>query len=286
MKFKFSFIEEINQQELETNTKELNKKLITFDVNYERLIDDCYEVSNKNSGLVLVDKDLLEKQAKIIGYLIKKIGSNFIKGKSIMNISLPVNIFDKRTLLQVTAFEFSFAPFVISRAYYSVEPIEKLKWVTVFLTSQIHISPIQTKPFNPIIGETFQCRIGNLNYYAEQTQNKPPTWNFYVIDDDKKYKIYGHISTVASMGVNSCNIIRKGIIKVDLGEGNIYEIFYPKVQVHGLRIGKRLFNFTKEAAIINRKMNLACHIYFNPDEKGAIASIFSSKQKSPPDTIR
>ncbi len=70
--------------------------------------------------------------------------------------------------------------------------------MTVFLISQLHISPIETKPFNPIIGETFQCRIANLNYYAEQTLNKPPTWNFYVIDDEKKYKIYGHIATVAS----------------------------------------------------------------------------------------
>jgi hypothetical protein len=203
-----------------------------------------------------------------------------------MSISLPVNIFDKRTLLQVTAYEFSFAPIFISRAYYSTNRIEKLKWVTIFLISQLHISPIQTKPFNPIIGETFQCRIADLNYYAELTYHKIPTWNFYIIDDDKKFKIYGYIQTDASSGVNSCKIIKRGTIKVDFLDGNVYEIFYPRIEVSGLTMGKRTFNFTKEAVVTNSKEDLSCHIYFNPDEKGSLSSFFSSKQKTTPNTIR
>ena len=41
------------------------------------------------------------KQEKTISYILKNLGSNIIKGKSIMNISLPVDIFDKRSLLQL-----------------------------------------------------------------------------------------------------------------------------------------------------------------------------------------
>jgi hypothetical protein len=286
LNFPINFCEKINLDQLNSDISSQDKKIFKFHINYDRLTVDSYEISNNYSGLLCKDKDLLEKQAKVVTYLLKKIGSNLIKGKSIMNTSLPVNIFDKRTLLQVTAYEFSFAPIIISRAFYSIDPLEKLKWVTVFLISQLHISPIQTKPFNPIMGETFQCKIGNLNYYAEQTLNKPPTWNFYVIDDEKLFKIYGYIQTDASTGANSCKIIRRGTINIDFGENDIYEIHYPRIEIQGLTMGKRFFNFTKEAAIFNKKDNIACHIYFNPDEKVGFTSIFSSKQKTNPDTIR
>lgn len=269
-----------------SNTKVDISKIIKFPIDYEKMIDNQYEISIKESGLIFTDKEMMEKQNKAIGFLLKKIGSNLIKGESIMNVSLPVNIFDKRTLLQVTPYEFSFAPIFITRAYFSIDPLEKLKWVTVFLFSQLHLSPLQTKPFNPIIGETFQCRIGNINFYAEQTINKPPTWNFYSFDDDKLYKIYGYISTDASTGANSIKATKKGKCIVELRDGNIYEIYFPQIYIKGTTLGKRLFNFKKKAVVVNHGANLACHLAFNPDAKGVLMSIFSSKQKSLPTTVK
>lgn len=37
------------------------------------------------------------------------------------------------------------------------------------------------KPFNPILGETFQCKIGNTKMYVEQTSHHPPIYNFLVL---------------------------------------------------------------------------------------------------------
>ena len=65
------------------------------------MINTAYERSNKEHGLILRDKAMIARQDKVISFLIKKLGSNLIKGKSIMNISLPVTIFDKRTLHHV-----------------------------------------------------------------------------------------------------------------------------------------------------------------------------------------
>jgi hypothetical protein len=276
------------EEENLTSTPEnkLGEKIIKFAIEYDKMLEKCYEITIKEPGLIFLDKDIIEKQNKVISFLIKKMGSNLIKGKSIMNVSLPVNIFDKRTLLQVYAYEFSFASFYLSRAYYCTEAIEKLKWVTVFLFSQLHLSPLQTKPFNPIIGETFQCKIGTVNFYAEQTVNKPPTTNFYAFDDEKLYKVYGDISTDASTGANSIKATRHGKFIVELKDGNQYEIIFPRIHIKGITVGKRLFNFSKEAAVINHKANIACHLVFNPDAKGAIMSIFSSKQKSLPSSVK
>jgi len=65
------------------------------------MINTAYERTNSEPGLILRDKEMQTRQDKVIGFLIKKLGSNLIKGKSIMNISLPVTIFDKRTLHHV-----------------------------------------------------------------------------------------------------------------------------------------------------------------------------------------
>ena len=50
-------------------------------------------------GLEFIDKDVLSKQRSVISYMIKKIGSNLLLGKSIMNVSLPTYIFDERSIL-------------------------------------------------------------------------------------------------------------------------------------------------------------------------------------------
>lgn len=68
------------------------------------MINTVYQRTLKEQGLVYTDTETIKKQDKVISFLIKKMGSNLIKGKSIMNVSLPVNIFDKRSLHQMYYF--------------------------------------------------------------------------------------------------------------------------------------------------------------------------------------
>lgn len=223
----------------------------------------------------------------MISYLLKKIGSNLFKGKSIMNTSLPVTIFDKRTLLQVFAYELSLAPIYITRAYYTIDPLEKLKWITTFVVTQLHMSPILTKPFTPIIGETYQCLIGGtLDVYIEQTAPKPTTHCFYCKDLHGLYKIYGNISTEASTGANSVKATRKGNFTIELKTGEKYKVILPDAIYKGITLGNKLFNFKHNAAVIDINMELGAFVKFNPDEKGFFKSILSKQQKSYPDTFR
>ena len=61
-----------------------------------------------------------------------------------------------------------------------MDPIEKLKFSTAFAITKFHLSGAQLKPFNPILGETFQCKIADSMFYLEQTSHHPPISNFYV----------------------------------------------------------------------------------------------------------
>ncbi len=60
-----------------------------------------YERKLGYDGLIYTNNELIEKQRSVGGYIIKNIGLNLIKGKSVMNISLPINIFDTRSILEL-----------------------------------------------------------------------------------------------------------------------------------------------------------------------------------------
>jgi hypothetical protein len=52
------------------------------------------------SGLEWINQEEIKKQRSIISYLLSKVGGNLLTGKSIMNVSLPIYIFDERSLLE------------------------------------------------------------------------------------------------------------------------------------------------------------------------------------------
>lgn len=62
--------------------------------------------------------------------IIKQLGSNLISGKSIMNMSLPVEIFDKRSMLELIADTLGFLPHYLTRAAKESNPVEQMKLVT------------------------------------------------------------------------------------------------------------------------------------------------------------
>jgi hypothetical protein len=76
-------------------------ELITYPHEYHRMILTDFERKEGCEGLEFKNKELINKQRAVMTYLIKKMGSNLFSGKSIMNISLPINIFDVRSHLEV-----------------------------------------------------------------------------------------------------------------------------------------------------------------------------------------
>ena len=97
-----------------------------------------------------------------MSWLLKKIGKTLFNGQSVMNISLPVFIFQARTMLQIFAYEFRLAPYYFKKAFYSQDKYEKLKYLTTFLVTQSYFSTSISKPFSPRLGETYQTKIGDF----------------------------------------------------------------------------------------------------------------------------
>jgi hypothetical protein len=253
---------------------------MTYNKDYPNLVDTKYELKPKTEGLILLDASIAERHKKVISWLISKIGSTLIKGQSVMNISLPVYIFDGRTMLEIFAYELKQSPLYLSRAFYAPNQMEKLRWVTTFFISQLYLSPLQTKPFNPIIGETFQTKIGNMNIYCELIVHKPPTCSFYCIDDNRTYKFYGYVGTVASTGANSCKATKRGKIILEFKDGNKYRIYYPNIYLNGVTMGTKTFNYKHVALVVDENNQYVSYIKFIPEgKKGGLFSMFGGNKK-------
>jgi hypothetical protein len=133
----------------------------------------------------------------------RKMGMAFLRGKSIMSISLPVQIFSKTTQIQSLASYFSFYPIFGMMAAKETDPVKwmrELIWLC-FVSSHFNI---MEKPFNPILGETYQATVGDFDVYVEQISHHPPISSFLLESKDHpEFKAFGNIEYQAITSMNS-----------------------------------------------------------------------------------
>jgi hypothetical protein len=64
------------------------------------------------------------------------------------------------------------------------------------------------KPFNPILGETYQSSIDGCPVYGEQISHHPPISAVFL--KGRGYTLYGHLEAKVEMSLNSANGINDG----------------------------------------------------------------------------
>lgn len=276
-----------NPDELNTLLQKEITKLIpyTYQKSYQNEWRINYSNTIEKNGLLFLNEEEKQLGYKAVKYLITKFGQNLLQGKNVLNISLPVFMFDKRTLHEAFVWEQVYCPYFVTKAVFAKDKIEKLKWLTTYLVSKFHLSVIQLKPFNPIIGETFQCRIGDIDIYLEHTVNHPITANFYAKEINGNYKMYGYQITEASTNLNSVTAMRYGKFFIELKDKTKYRVFIPDVILRGISMGDRLFNFIGTGCVVDLTNNLCAFLEMNPDQPGFFSSFFT-KKKTFPDHIR
>ena len=79
---------------------------------------------------------------------------NLWKGLGISHISMPAKIFEPKSSINRMCDLWTFAPKYLRAAADSIDHFERLKQVIAFSMSSVYICCNQSKPFNPILGET------------------------------------------------------------------------------------------------------------------------------------
>lgn len=115
----------------------------------------------------MINQAKINAQKKVIKFLLKRIGSNILTGKSMMHVSMPVDIFEARSNTERICNALGFAPLFLERAAEKKDPALRLHDAYAFTVGYLVNFMSMDKPFNPILGETYQGYLDKCPVYAE-----------------------------------------------------------------------------------------------------------------------
>jgi hypothetical protein len=242
----------------------------------------------KAGGLQFIDATELAAQKGVLKDLVTQFGATLLQGKSPINISLPVRIFEPRSFLQRIPDAWSYAPIYLSKAALSKDPVERVRLVMSFFVSGLHRCTQQRKPFNPILGETYQAHfLDGSEIYLEQISHHPPISAFQVLGPSRSWQLSGYHDFKASFRPNGIGGGQYGPNHVDFPDGTRITFNMPSVNLSGIMWGDRVCEWSGTSTFEDTKNNLKGEIHFNPDRQtGLMSYVWGSTQETPTDFIR
>ena len=95
-------------------------------------------------------------------------------GKDITKMSVPVYFNEPLNLLQKAA-QYNEYSYILDKACQELEQAKRMALVSIFsITGLTSLERANTKPFNPMLGETYEFVEDDKEFLAEQVSHHPP----------------------------------------------------------------------------------------------------------------
>ncbi|CDW89898.1 UNKNOWN [Stylonychia lemnae] len=219
-------------------------------------------IQEKN-GLKCVDEKILEKQKGVVKSVISQAASNVWSGQSVIAISLPVRIFEPRSLLERITDWYGFAPIFLKQAGRTEDHLERMKLTISYAISGLYCAVKQQKPFNPLLGETYEASFTDgTRVYCEHTSHHPPIANFLIEDVNKTYQIDGFYEFKAKISGNTLVMKNDGPNNISFSDGQKITYHFPTIKLGGMLFGDRVLNIDGQMTFEDRRNGLKAVIIF------------------------
>ncbi|XP_069762954.1 oxysterol-binding protein-related protein 6-like isoform X1 [Narcine bancroftii] len=186
-------------------------------------------------------------------------------GKDLSKVSMPVQLNEPLNTLQRLCEELEFTE-LLDVANRTLDPFERMVYVAAFAVSGYASAYYRArcKPFNPVLGETYECARGDkgFRFIGEQVSHHPPvsvchaeSENFLFWQDVKwKNKFWG----------KSLEIVPVGMVNVSLQKfGDHYQWNKVAACIHNILSGQRWIEHYGEVTITNTKSSVCyCRLTF------------------------
>jgi hypothetical protein len=217
-------------------------------------------------GMKLTDKEIAKKQNGVLMEVIKTMGTKLLEGKSAVSLSLPVRIFEPRSMLDRLVDLYLWAPNYLSKANDTTDMLERFKLTMTFAIAGWHHGIGCMKPFNPILGETLQAEFcDGASVYGEYVSHHPPINCIQVVGP--KYNINSYSILNGSFQTNSVIQVQQGPVRVQFQDGTTIEFSLPGLRLGGFLWGDRVCEVIGNILFEDKANNLSCEIRISPDEK-------------------
>lgn len=179
-----------------------------------------------------------------------------------MRVSLPIWLFEPTTSLVRMAETFAFS-YLLDRAACCPDPILRHSLIAAFVVSSFSHTERVRKPFNPLLGETFEYidPVSDMKFYAEQVSHHPPISVSHV--DAPAWSAGEVINVHAKFQGNSVQISNTGNRNIVLKNWNErYTWTLPTALVSNLFVGGTYVDHFGTCEIVNHKTKTVVRLEF------------------------
>ncbi|EFJ40057.1 oxysterol binding protein [Volvox carteri f. nagariensis] len=178
-------------------------------------------------------------------------------------LSVPVWIMEPFTILQKAAEIMEYTD-LLDNADTTADEFDRFAWVAAYCVSPFGAAERAWKPFNPILGETFELAVGdNVRYLAEQVSHHPPICAAHAENGHFRYDLVS-APTTRFLG-NSLEVYPYGRTRISLvRSGEVFTLVPPNAMVHNIVIGRTWVDAYGPMTINCITTGAKCRLNFKP----------------------
>lgn len=190
-------------------------------------------------------------------------------GKDLSKIPMPVNFSEPLSMLQRLTEDYEYAD-ILDAAAKCDDACEQLAYVAAFTVSSYSTTSNRTgKPFNPLLGETYECdRTDDLGWrsISEQVSHHPPMVAQYC--EGSGWHCWQEFTMTSKFRGKYLQVIPMGTAYVEFrNTGNRYSWRKVTTTVHNIIVGKLWVDQHGEMEILGRggpAKGITCHLKYIP----------------------
>ncbi|PNW85958.1 hypothetical protein CHLRE_03g199759v5 [Chlamydomonas reinhardtii] len=178
-------------------------------------------------------------------------------------LSVPVWIMEPFTILQKAAEIMEYTE-LLDAADTTEDEFDRFALVAAYCVSPFGAAERAWKPFNPILGETFELEVGSgVRYLAEQVSHHPPICAAHAQNSHFRYDLVS-APTTRFLG-NSLEVYPYGRTRITLVRTNeVYTLVPPNAMVHNIVIGRTWVDAYGPMTINCHTTGAKCRLDFKP----------------------
>ena len=184
-----------------------------------------------------------------------------IIGKDLTHFALPVYFNEPISMIQRTAEVFE-SDYLLDKASYEKNSLSRLLYLSIFVISQFqNVVHRTTKPFNPVLGETYEIINERYRLFGEQVSHHPPVSALHIENDNYKVETDTQVST--KFWGKSLEFKPIGFQRIYLKKSDEHYIVQrPTPLASNIIIGKMYLDVGGESVVENIKTKEKAYIFF------------------------
>ncbi|KAI6235702.1 Oxysterol-binding protein [Aphelenchoides besseyi] len=207
-------------------------------------------------------------------------------GKELTKIPMPVNFNEPLSVLQRITEDLEYAD-LLDHAAELTDSCEQMCYIAAFSTSCYSTTGNRTtKPFNPLLGETFECdRTADRGWWSltEQVSHHPPSTAHYA--EGRKWIMYQDFTMTSRFRGKYLSVTPTGFTHIKFkNSGNHYTYRKITTTVHNIIVGKLWIDNHGETMIENHTTGDKCQLkfhaysYFSSDKGHKVNGVVKDKK--------